>query len=194
VGAVAATGTPAVAAPAVHRSVHSAGSAPSTAAVHQQRDGRTAAAEPQCLWTSDLYRQGNQVFADVESPCGDQVNLVLLRDGVVVRDLCCAQAISTSYPCASTAPVTWGTNTGLSLVTDCTSAVVPNVIGRGEFQAISVLTAAGLGDPVRQGMFTCDFSTGTVIDQNPAPNTLVPSGSVVTLTIARIPPRPHPCI
>jgi hypothetical protein len=187
--AVAAAGTPAAAAPAAAAPArHAAAAATIT---HQPGSaGRlTTATDPQCLWFFDLYQQGSVVVADVESPCGDQVNLVLYRDGVIVRDLCCAVAISTSYPCASSAPVTWATSTGLSLVTNCVSAVVPNVVGRGEVQAINALVAAGLGSPIRHSMFTCDFSTATVISQNPDGGAVVPTGTVVTLLIARFPPR-----
>lgn len=136
IGAVAGTATPATAAPATHAASAHPGA-------HARSNPAAATADPNCLWFSDLFQQGNVVVADVESPCGDQVNLTLYRDGVIVADLCCAQAIQTTYSCASTAPVTWGLNTGLSLVTNCTTAIVPNVVGINEFRAIEALANAG---------------------------------------------------
>ncbi|MEN3360349.1 MAG: hypothetical protein V7637_4331 [Mycobacteriales bacterium] len=104
-----------------------------------------------------------------------------------IRTILLAAALALGTVTAASAPAAAAPRN--SAVTPFSTVVVPNVIGLGEVQAINVLVGAGLGTPIRHGVFTCDFSTNTVIDQNPGSNTVVPAGTVVTLTIARFPPR-----
>jgi cellulose biosynthesis protein BcsQ len=64
---------------------------------------------------------------------------------------------------------------------------VPNVVGRPLEEARALLVESGLRVAAVREMFTNERPSGTVLDQNPRPGTLVERGGDIELTIARPP-------
>ena len=66
---------------------------------------------------------------------------------------------------------------------------VPNVVGSNVASATGTLTAAGFKVQVVRKP-DGSVAAGTVLASDPAPDTVVPAGTVVTLTVASTPPPP----
>ena len=80
----------------------------------------------------------------------------------------------------------------VALVVSNGQQAVPNVVSLPEAEATSTLRGAGFN--VQRNEAPSDAAAGTVISQDPAPNTVVANDSTVTITVAVPNPTPTPTL
>jgi beta-lactam-binding protein with PASTA domain len=131
----------------------------------------------------NVVGQGSVEASAAIGAAGLQVGTVTYSGGAVAGIQ--NGSVSSESPAAGTR-VDPGTNIDLVLA-GVQSAVVPNVVGSSEAQALAMLSADGFAAGLITNVTTTSVAPGTVVSQSPASATSVDKGSSVDLSVSQSP-------